>query len=166
MKNARWFVCAGIWLVFAQACGGCSDTAGPGEVCDPDVAEPCEGSDFELTCRADGEGAQRCLHPDGGRCDTGEDPSICGPDASCVAPSEGEAARCLLAEAAACDRADDNCAPGLVCEETESGEDRCHTELYVQGQVFDSASLDAIEGAQIIAFNGEGSALSDVSVSD
>lgn len=166
MKNARWMVCAALGLVFAQACGGCSDAAGPGEVCDPEVAEPCEGSDFALECRADAEGTNRCLHPDGGRCDTDEDPSLCGPNASCLVPEDGEGARCLLSEAAACDRADDQCAPGLACEATESGEDRCHTALYVQGQVFDSASLDAIEGAQIIAFNEEGSALSDVSVSD
>ncbi|RAL25388.1 hypothetical protein DL240_04035 [Lujinxingia litoralis] len=166
MRYLRWTLFAGLLVGFAQGCGGCDEAAGPGEVCDPSLAEPCQGSDFLLVCRGDNGPTLRCLHPDGGRCSLAEDPSPCASDATCIEPAPGEDARCLLEAGAECDPEENTCAPGLACEATESGEHQCHSALFVQGQVFDNASLEAIPGAQIIAFNEEGSALSDVAVSD
>ncbi|WP_146618088.1 carboxypeptidase-like regulatory domain-containing protein [Lujinxingia litoralis] len=76
-------------------------------------------------------------------------------------------ARCLLDEFSACGDAWYACGPGLVCEDVNSGGDRCHTELFVQGQIFDAQSLEPIEGAQILAFSDHAGAyeavLSDAS---
>lgn len=157
--------------VFVTGCGGCGDsTADAGEVCDPELEdEACDDEEVTLVCVADGAGEDeemRCLHPPGAQCDDEADPDHCVPDTTCESVGEDEA-RCLVDEAAECDPEDDHCRSGLVCAELESGEHACHQQLVVQGVVFDAETLDAIEGAHVIAIEQEErDALSDVAITD
>ena len=162
LKFLRAGICSALLLTILQGCGGCS-APGPNEACEPDQAEACGEHDFALSCLPVQDGSYACLNPLGGRCDLSDD--YCAPGAECQPDAEGTA-RCLLTESAACDMDEDFCAGGLVCAAVGDDEYQCHPHVFVQGVVFDSENLDPIEGAHIIAFNEEGSALSDVAVSD
>ena len=151
--------------LFVSGCGGCSGPAGPGEECDTELEQPCENDEIALVCTLDFDDEMRCLHPPGAICDIEEDPGFCAPDTECQSIDEDES-RCLITESSECDPETDYCAEGLVCAELESGDYQCHREVVVQGAVFDAESLDAIEDAHVIAFDGERRALSDIATTD
>ena len=166
----KWFKQACVLALFAfsmSGCSGCSsDVAGAGESCDASLSEACEDHAHELACLEDADGTERCLHPTGTQCKSDEE--LCLDGATCVDVEDDEA-RCLLDEASACDMDDDLCGPGLVCEAVESEEEvghQCYAPVVVEGYVFDAESSEPVEGAQVIAFDEERSALSDVAVTD
>lgn len=166
----RWFRYAGMALflsLFVTGCGGCGEVAGAGEICDPDIEEPCEDFEYELACKADGDGDYRCLHPAGGSCDAESDQNLCPPDTACT-DDEDDTSRCFVVEAAECDPDNDLCAGGLTCDEVDGGEYdyECHPQVLVRGAVFDLENDEPIEGAHVVAFDEERSALSDVAVTD
>lgn len=148
---------------FASGCAGCGEVAGAGETCDAELDEPCENDERELVCVEDDDGTDRCLHPAGAVCEEYVD--NCIPDAECA--TDEEPPRCLVTQGGECDPDDDHCAEGLICEEMADGDDhQCHPRIAVRGQVFDAETEEAIEGAHVIAFDEEQSALSDVAVTD
>ena len=69
---------------------------------------------------------------------------------------------------------DDSCDPvgqkgcdnGLVCELVENGDPACFAPVEVRGEVFDLATDAAIEGANVVALDVNGAAVSTVAVSD
>jgi hypothetical protein len=65
-----------------------------------------------------------------------------------------------------CDPIAPNCAELLVCAELASGAHQCHPQIVLHGEVRDSASGQAIEGAQVIAIDEEGTAITDVARTD
>lgn len=65
----------------------------------------------------------------------------------------------------ACDLADPtSCEEGLVCETVSGAEPGCFTPVRVEGRVFDSTTDLGIEGAQVVALDVNGGAVSEVSV--
>jgi len=56
------------------------------------------------------------------------------------------------------------CSDGKVCEEVTAGMPACFAPVEVHGKVFDQATGAAIAGAQVVALDVNGSALSDVAV--
>lgn len=80
---------------------------------------------------------------------------------------KGDDFACLVPPGGDCDADADEtyCGEGTVCESTADGGHACWTPVSVQGQVFDSESEDAIEGAHVIALDDESSAISDVAIS-
>ncbi len=167
MKWLRLVFVAAVASLLVTGCGGCGEVAGAGESCDPDVEQPCEDADHELVCIDDEDGDHRCLHPVGGSCDGDADQNLCPPDTSCSEDGDGDS-RCLVEESAECDPDDDHCADGLACEEIDGDDEeyQCHPEISVRGYVFDMETEEAIEGAHVVAFDEERSALSDVAVTD
>lgn len=166
MPYIRRLVLFFVIAIYLSGCGGCSDDIA-GETCDVEAADDCEHDELELVCADDGEGETLCLHPTGAYCDADEDPDFCLPDVACeVVDEEEDEARCLAGEGGECVPDEDHCSGDLVCAELESGQYECHQEVVVQGVVFDAETLDAIEGAHILAFDGERRALSDVAESD
>lgn len=161
----RRLVFFSIIALFISGCGGCSEIAGAGEECDAELEQPCENDEVDLVCTLDIDDEMRCLHPTGAVCDVEEDPGFCAPDTQCQSVDEEEP-RCLITESSQCDPDEDYCGEGLVCAELESGDYECHQEVIVQGAVFDAESLDAIESAHVIAFDGERRALSDIAITD
>jgi hypothetical protein len=164
MRWIKLLFFAALLLPFASGCAGCGAVAGAGEECDRQLEEACEDDGHPLVCMADSDGEDRCLNPAGATCDPDADPQTCAPGASCEERDDSH--YCLLEESAQCDPEEDFCTDGMVCAETEEGDHRCHAPILVQGVVFDAETLELIEGAHVIAFDEEQSALSDVAVTD
>jgi hypothetical protein len=154
-------VAAAAALVLAAA--GCR-SGKAGSHCNPSGSAPC---DEGLLCAADTAGDDVCQVPLGGACDPGADESFCVAPGECFA--QGDSGVCGLGEGAACDpaTADAQCGPGLSCAEVTGGADpyECFPPVLVEGRVFDAVTDTGIEGAQVIALDDLGSAITDVAVS-
>jgi hypothetical protein len=57
------------------------------------------------------------------------------------------------------------CEGGRVCEEVEGGEPACFAPLTLRGRVFDTTNDEAIEGARVVARDGNDAAVSSVAIS-
>lgn len=157
-------------LGLISACG--SDDEGPkdgavGAACDPAESGSCE---MGLDCTARGEG-NVCTFPAGAVCQPGNGElqnGGCADTAVCEGQGDGGTGQplCLLLEGGECDPRDQFCADGLTCAELASGGYRCFGKVVLRGQVTDSSTADGIEGAQVIASNDEGVAVSDVAETD
>ncbi len=87
-------------------------------------------------------------------------------DGAAGAPSEGEAEhRCLLARGSECEPAEDLCSPNLTCASLAAGGHRCFEPVMLRGVVVDSADSDPVPGAQVMAIDAEGVAVTDVATS-
>ena len=67
---------------------------------------------------------------------------------------------------ATCDPAHSACQEGLVCEEASDGNHRCYDELILRGHVENAADGTAIEGARVMAFDEEGSPVTNTAETD
>ncbi|MFU8807118.1 MAG: carboxypeptidase-like regulatory domain-containing protein, partial [Bradymonadaceae bacterium] len=139
-------------------CGGCS-SGGVGDPCRPSDSPPC---DEGLVCVADEAGENTCRIPAGAACDLKKEKQ-CETGSSCFEQEDGSG-RCLVTRGGNCSIDQPHCANGLVCAETNAGA-RCYNPVVLRGVVFDAEDLDAIEGAHVIGFNEEGSAVTDIAVS-
>ena len=169
MRWLRSAAFASLITLILSGCGGCSSDPAAGDSCDLDDPSSCENEEVALVCALDAEDEARCFYPPGAFCRTDDDPDLCAPGAICEDagdPDDEDAGQCRLDRFAECNPDNDICADGLVCDEREDGEFRCFREVIVQGVVFDVESLDAIEGAHVLAFDSERAALSDVAVTD
>ncbi|TXD37957.1 hypothetical protein FRC96_07900 [Lujinxingia vulgaris] len=167
MQRVQWMVLfVFLSVLSASACERTTPYVAPGEVCDPADDDGCMYAHGEMECRLDATGTPRCLRPLGGVCDVSDSPSLCGPGASCVGPEARGSGYCLLDEFERCDIRGGSCGPGLACESADVVGRYCNKVLYIQGQVFDTQTLAAVEGAQVIAFDEEGVALNEAVFSD
>lgn len=159
------------------ACGGPAGGS-LGSSCAIDTADSC---DEGLSCTED-EGTATCTISAGQSCEP-DDASYpnngCGPEAVCTSPLEtslptpgmgGSDAEedyvCLLSEGAECDPEEPFCEGDLTCAETTAGDFRCFGRVALWGEVTDTSTAEGIEGAHVIALDEEGSAVTDVAVSD
>ena len=125
-----------------------------------------------------------CVIAPGSPCDESED-SVenggCGPFGECVVPARSTSADdldtaggasaesatiCVLAEGALCDPEEPHCGNDLTCAETTAGETRCFGRVVLRGMVSDTTDGAAIAGAHVLALDEEGSAVTDISVSE
>lgn len=152
-----------------------------GASCDVDDGESCSEG---FTCVADEDGDAICVIAPGQPCDEGEDSvenSGCGPLGECVVPSQTESASeldnaggaegdgetvCVLTEGAPCDPEEPHCGNDLTCAETVSGDTKCFGRVVLRGLVTDTTDAVAIEGAHVLALDEEGSAVTDISISE
>jgi len=71
------------------------------------------------------------------------------------------------AHGASCEVDDvDACATGLTCAETTAGEFHCFGRVFLVGDVTDTATSDGIDAARVLALDEEGSAVTDVAITD
>jgi len=141
-----------------------SDSCGDGEMCMNTVGgyacvPTCEvGSDDcgdGWVCVADGDAAA-C------RMDCSGDSTLCAEGQLCV-PFEGSTWICLEQ----CDPTDRySCGEDRACELNTDGLYGCYLPVSITGTVFDSSTLDPIEGAHVMAADNTGASASDVSISD
>jgi hypothetical protein len=133
------------------------------KICEIPLGGKCEtGKDFcqgDATCETG-----TCELPIGSPCDpAGKD--YCVGDAVCGDTGDGKGT-CGIAEGGACDPAKSECAGGLECAELQAGGHACYAPVMVTGKVFDAQTSAAIEGANVIALDAQGTAITDVGVSD
>lgn len=154
-------------LALCAACG--DDERAPPRPCDPAAANTCGE---ELVCALQPDGGGLCQIPPGGRCDPDASNPNCRVGSACFAPpgsadagAGGGEAVCLVLEAGECDPLAPFCAEMLTCAELEDGSHRCYAPLLVRGTVTDAADRSGIEGAHVIALDGESVAATDVAVS-
>ena len=148
-------------LAIFGACG--PDPEGVGDECDID--DGCPG---ELVCDVRGD-EDICLYPPGGECDPALEQDYCQ-EGNCVDDGDGGfiCAR-EIEEGGACDPANEafeTCTPGTVCAELAAGGFACHPPVLLRGMVFDSETTAAIEGAHVLAFDDQNTAVTDVAISD
>jgi len=132
-------------IAFAPACGKSdSDEEGtlkPGEACSPDDEDLKNGGCSEgLSCAV-------ASH-------TG------------ISSEEDAEAICLTDAGGECDPTAAYCGDDLTCAETTEGENRCFGRVVLRGIVSDTKDAGPIESAHIIALDEEGSASTDVALSD
>ncbi len=101
----------------------------------------------------------------GASCDPDAD-EPCQGEAECVKPEGGSKELCLAKAGSECDPENAHCTNQLTCAEIESGEHRCFGKVVLQGDVTDTSDNSAIAGAQVIAVDEEGVAVTDVAESD
>lgn len=127
-----------------------------------------------LECTPHGESAA-CTLPAGAECDAEEhENGGCADTALCEAPAaEGDAgadgsepSTCRIREGEACDPKEELCSGKLECAELKSGDHQCHPKVALRGVVTDTANDDGVEGAHVIGIDAEGSAATNVSISD
>lgn len=160
--GSRW------WCVLALSgiVAGCGpDPEKVGDACDiDDGVEACPG---ELVCARRGD-EDICLYPPGGICDPNLDQDYCQ-DGACVEDGDGGfvCAR-EIEEGGACDPQSEHetCVDGTVCAELADGGHACHPPVLLRGMVFDSMSEGAIEGALVLAFDDQATAVTDVATTD
>jgi hypothetical protein len=93
-------------------------------------------------------------------CDLGGDQ--CGEDMVCV-PVENGSAVCM----AQCDPDDRNsCGETRACELNVDGNYACYLPVFIEGIVMDSADLEPIESAHVMAMDKTGASASNVAVTD
>ncbi len=152
-----------------------------GASCDVEDTEACSDG---FACVADEDGDAFCVVAPGEPCDEDEDvveSGGCGPFGECVVPTRTESASdlesaggaqaegetvCVLTEGAVCDPEEPHCGNDLTCAETVSGENKCFGRVVLRGTVTDTTDSAAIEGAHVLALDEEGSAVTDISVSE
>lgn len=159
-----------VWLLLLSlapfaACS--SDSSGLGASCD--LEDPASCADG-LQCSPTSEGDPVCTLAPGAECtpDGDEERGDCAEDAVCAVPAgaSDDQTICLVAVGGECDPEEPYCADGLTCAETTSGEHRCFEPVILSGNVTDTTTSAAIEDAHVIALNDEGSAVTDVAVTD
>jgi len=153
-------------LVPFAACGGGS-SSGIGASCSLDESASCaEG----LQCSPTSEGDAVCTLASGAACSpTGpEERGDCAEDAVCAVPvnADDDETVCLATEGGSCDPEEPYCADGLTCAETTDGEHRCFLPVIFVGDVTDTSSADGIEAAHVISLDEEGSAVTDVAITN
>lgn len=137
-----------------------------GDECDVDEgAEACPNG---LVCDRRGD-VDICLYPPGAVCDPTLEQDYCQ-DGACVDDGDGGfiCAR-EIEEGGACDPANEDfekCVDGNVCAELAAGGHACHPPVLMRGKVFDSESEAAIVGAEVLAFDDQATAITDVAVTD
>jgi hypothetical protein len=120
-------------------------------------------------CGSDDEAKKPANIPAGGACDpanTDAENNGCIGGTKCEKPEGETQARCLVQEGGECNADDDYCGNGLVCSEVESGGHRCYEEVILHGEVRDASDTSPIEGADVMAVNEEGVAVTDVAHTD
>jgi hypothetical protein len=170
--------------VAASACG--LNPQNPGDVCDPEAGCPndlvCapDGDtnvcyvDLNGTCEAAGDkdycldestcSGGKCQIPVGGACDPkGED--ACIDDMVCGENLDGTG-KCGIPEGGACDPNDPQCAGAMVCAELTSGGNACYPPVLIVGMVFDSATTEGVEKGHVIAIDDQGTAITDIAITD
>lgn len=180
-------LCLSTLLAFAWFSPACSKKEEPpeegslGESCDSNDDSPClEG----LSCSEAEDGSGVCTISAGEPCDPDDDVENggCAMNAECVVPRNTETAEdslaaggataevegdpvCLIAEGGLCEPEDPHCSNDLTCAETVSGENRCFGRVVLRGGVSDTSDASPIEGAHVLALDEEGSAVTDIAVS-
>ncbi len=101
----------------------------------------------------------------GASCDPDAD-KPCQAGAECVKPEGGSKELCLTTAGNECDPENAHCTNGLTCAELDNGEHRCFGKVMLTGDVTDTSDNSAVEGAQVIAVDEEGVAVTDVAESD
>lgn len=181
------FVSLSILAAFAAASPACSKAEEEEASEDGDVGTACElgtdGSCAEgLICAEGAEGDGFCAIAPGLPCGDGDvENGGCALNAECVAPARTETAAdseaaggasgegervCLLVEGAHCEPDAEHCGNDLTCAEMVSGEHRCFGRVVLRGTVSDTSNNEAIEAAHVIGLDEEGSAVTDISVSE
>lgn len=190
LRNSRAPICFVTLLAFAWISPACSkkeEDPAPskgslGTECDLAEESPC---DEGLSCSEDEDGAGVCTVSPGLPCDpeSGEvENGGCGLDAECVVPVSTESAGesmmggssgevegepvCLLKEGSLCVPEEPHCGNDLTCAETTAEEHRCFGRVVMRGGVSDTSDASAIEGAHVLALDEEGSAVTDIAVSE
>ncbi len=139
-------------------CGADSKCSIPlGEACSPTGPDVCIG---DSVCTA----AEKCEIPVGGACDPAG-PDYCQGDNVCGTKLDGTGA-CGIAEGGTCDPANNQCAGGLNCAELQAGGNACYPPVLLKGMVFDAQSKGAVADAQVMALDDQGTAVSDVAITD
>jgi hypothetical protein len=137
-----------------DACEVGGDPCPSGSVCKP-------GGD-DHTCQID-------EIESGGACNPAESPERCKGELVCSASHDGKGGgTCGIGEGGTCDPADANskCAGNLTCAELKAGGHACYPPILVKGKVFDSSSKAAVAQAQIMALDDQGTAVTDISISN
>jgi hypothetical protein len=164
-RSHPWFLLFLAGLPFA-ACGGGSD-GGLGSSCDVDNADACADN---LQCSPTSDGDAVCTLAPGAACTpSGDDErGDCAEDAVCAVPagSDEDATVCLVTDGGQCDPEEPFCADQLTCAETTAGEFRCFGRVLLVGDVTDTTTSEAIQAAHVMALDEEGSAVTDVAVTD
>lgn len=137
----------------------CSPTADP-------AADPCPG---DLFCATTADGARNvCQIQAGGACDLAAADSFCL-DGKCVDDGSG-AGVCIveLEQGEGCEPDNEHarCVDGLECAELAGGGHKCFEPVQLHGMVFDAETEAAIEGAHVLALDEQGTAKSDIAISD
>jgi hypothetical protein len=154
----------------AAAVVGCGDDEDPrgrlNDRCAPDDSHACiEG----LVCSEVEDATFACRIPLGGHCNLQAAEPVCVTAGVCTAvphdEGEGEHGECRVPEAGVCDPTAPFCAPGLVCDPRDDDLYACYRPVRLVGVVLDSSTEDPIEGAHVIALDGESVAVSDVAES-
>lgn len=142
----------------------CSDEeGGAGSTCDASAGDSaCTG---ELVCADNGSGKNTCQRDYGSNCNPEDEKTYCRFGSECQVTQDG-ANKCLITEGSSCAEAEDACASDLTCADLSTGEKTCLKPVLIRGQVRDSLSGEAVEGAHVIALNELKAAVSDVAISD
>jgi len=164
-RHHAWLLILSSLIPFA-ACGGGSP-AGIGASCSLDDASSCADG---LQCSPTSDGDPVCTLASGAACSpTGpEERGDCAEDAVCAVPAgaDDEQTICLATSGGTCDPDEPYCADGLTCAETTAGDHRCFMPVFLVGTVTDTGTSVGIEAAHVIALDEEGSAVTDVAVTD
>lgn len=164
-RSHAWFLLFCTALPFA-ACGG-GAASGLGASCELDSASAC-GED--LRCSPTSDGGAVCTLAPGAACTPSGDEGRgdCAEDAVCAVPSgsEDEETVCLVSVGGECDPEEPYCADELTCAETTEGEFRCFGRVLLVGDVTDTRTTEGIEAAHVLALDEEGSAVTDIALSD
>lgn len=156
-------------LFVLVAVGGCfCAPQKAGDSCDLAAAaqeEPCPDG---LLCQPfEGEDGGRCHVVVGGTCDADADEAFCADGSACAGgggEGEGDDAICG-GRGAGCAEAR-QCAGNNTCAEIESGGERCEPRVILRGTVQDGLSGEPIEGANVIALDAQGTAITPVAISN
>lgn len=153
-----------------------------GSTCDLEAEGTCEAG---LTCSEDTEGNGVCTVGAGQPCDPDDedfDNGGCALDSECAVPTMTETAGeslaaggatsdedgapvCLITEGGLCDPEQPHCSSDLTCAETTAGDNRCFGRVVLRGGVSDTSDASPIGGALVLALDEEGSAVTDIAVS-
>ncbi len=148
-------------LCAALSAGACSCAHNPGDACDASADTPCPDG---LVCQDRGDGAQ-CLVVVGGACDVGTDDAFCADGSACAPTVDCEGPPCGVCggRGAACS-GDDQCADD-TCADVGGGDRKCEPPVRLQGKVVDALDDSAVAGADVIALDVDGAAVSRVATS-
>lgn len=158
----------GLLLLGLLGCSEKKDEAKSGELgseCDPE-APKCEDG---LECTQPKKGSASCTLPAGAECQPDEhDNGGCAQSAICEGPEgdAGAATTCRIRKGEACDPKQDLCANDLECAELTSGDHACYAHVVLRGIVTDTATNAAIGDAHLIGIDAEGSAATNVAVTE
>lgn len=133
-----------------------------GDACEPN-GDPCPAG---TVCEANADDDTVCLIVAGETCDPEEDDPLCQNGTICATNRDG-VSECGIPEGEECDPTldDPNCAGDNVCAELESGGYACYPPVLVRGRVFDASTDAGIEGAHVLGFDDQNTAITDVAVS-